>query len=277
MISTCLIPPFAELDSIRYRRYHLILTHLLKNPEYLKFYSSIHNVQTPTGKTPFVILDNSAHELEMGEPIEKVFTIGREIDADEIVIPDCLFDRARTLESTEVSLSWLVQHQDDFEYAPQLMFVAQGNSRAQTIRCVWDQIRAWEHYAPKLRSGFKPTMGISKDYEIWPGGLFQLVHEAIVPAADAIKANIHLLGWGRKLWDLRQIAEQYGNRIRSVDSAKPYVYGIGNITLNPRYVDLPEYPRRPDNYFNLKLTNRQRVASEENIRVFEATARGGII
>jgi hypothetical protein len=84
--------------------------------------------------------------------------------------------------------------------------------------------------------------------------------------------HVHMLGWGRDLWEIIRIAEEFP-WIRSTDSAKPFVYALKNISLNPSE-DIPKYPTRSKTYFKRKLTPEQVKIATNNAIMFRAAAKG---
>lgn len=272
-MNVALIPPFSLLDTIKRQRHHLVLAHLIEQSQaYHRFYLEREDPW-------FITLDNSAHEFGRGNGIEKVWMIGLHIGADEIVIPDVLFDRQATLDSASSAINYIGKLTGD-EYRPRIMFVPQGNSRVEVTRCVWDLVKLWQSRRD-VNEYFEVTIGLSKDYEIWPGGLHRMLEEEVLPAARELDAfgttQVHCLGWGRDLWALRHIAEDFGDRIRSVDSAKPFVYALNDIKLNSRYIDIPPYPKRTENYFESFFNQSQKLIADYNVEVFKATAGGHVI
>lgn len=280
-MKAAVIPPFDYINTTRARKYHLVLSHLLGSPHggYDEFYRTLkqHN------EGAFVILDNSAHELTEGESIERMLTLGSRVNADEIVIPDHLFNREETVLNAKNALSSLLEPFTDIfmKYRPRLMFVAQGKSRKDYTLCWTDlsiMIRDFRRsFLDKF--GFKPeiTLGVSKDYEIFDGGLMRILKGTVIPIASSFGADVHILGWGHDLWAHRTIAEELGDQVRSTDSAKPWVYGYHSIFLETHYRDIPTYPKRDDDYFTLNYNAQQYSAALFNTTVFDATVAGEIL
>ncbi|MDM7940129.1 MAG: hypothetical protein QUS07_07295 [Methanothrix sp.] len=269
-----LIPPIPELRHVAGMSHYLSLSHLIQSsPEYAEFYS------TESKRGAYVILDNSAHEFQAGQTIEILMKQGAKIQAKEIVLPDRLFSAQSTILGCQVALDKLLDMPAfrSGEYRPRLMIVAQGESPADLQRCAEKMCHDWETYSIEYPQIFDrpPVLGVSKDYEVFPGGLKGLLETIFFPLQEDLTTEIHLLGWGRKLWDLSGIAYEYGKRIRSVDSAKPFVYGLNGIRLDPREVP-PPYPKRSPTYFQTQLTKDQRLLAEFNSQIFEATSRGEV-
>src|SRR5207302_4038547 len=119
-----------------------------------------------------------------------------------------------------------------------------------------------------------PVIGLSKDYEIWKGGLARLIELYLMPIHSTQGVDVHLLGWGRELWELDDIGLVYP-WIRSTDSAKPYVYAFHDIALNP-FQAPPEYPGRPEHFFDLCLTETQLSIAGANVEIFQTAAHGNL-
>lgn len=276
------IPPTAHLETAYSQNTHLLLTHLLSNSSYREFYMDLRRRRPDD----FISLDNSAHEHGEGELLTTTLSAGRALEANEIVIPDALFDRELTQSNASRSFQYLLESGAELflSYTPRLMIVPQGNSQREYIRSSRDLTRLGsefqKHFASKFHKVPDLTIGISKDYEIWPGGLPRLLGSTILPHVREMfeTTAIHILGWGHNLWAYREIAELWGEVIRSTDSAKPWVYAWSGIQLNPRYIDIPIYPKRPDGYFEGRsFSDEQQRIAGWNARVFQATVRGEVL
>jgi hypothetical protein len=271
-MKVALIPPIPHLGMAKGRDYHLVLAHLVESSkEYQKFYRQ----EAINGS--YIILDNSAHEMQHGQPIIKLLELAPLVGASEIVVPDALFDWKETSWSAfETFLKLTESGSLGTEYS--WMFVPQGNTLREWL---WSLdnfsllLHVMAHRAPHL-IGTGITLGISKDYEVFDGGLFSLLEDYAIPWADEYKAAIHMLGWGRELWELNKIAHAFGDRIRSVDSAKPFVYGCHGQVVQVNGL-VPTYPKRPANYFDCTINNEQFALCWENIRAFETCALDGRI
>jgi hypothetical protein len=276
-VKAALIPPIHHLDEFGDGSFHLLLAHLLTSPRYRAHYKR----QRANGA--YLVLDNSAHEQGSGQDPATLLKAGFDLDAQEIVVPDVLDDAGATIEFC------LSAHEEWFEngaagdmldvYSPMFMYVPQGNSVADWAECLYSLIRIHEYCARKYSLRRDIVIGVSKDYDVWPGGLRRLIAEYIVPQRNrlehhGVKMNVHMLGWSRNLWNLQDIARLHP-WIRSTDSAKPFVYAIDKIKLLP-FVGLtpPPYPKRNKNYFSHKMSRAQRAYARENVWVFRQAAEG---
>lgn len=280
-----LIPPTAELNRFcKGRPFHLLLSHLLSDPRYREFYEALKIDRALLGYTTFYSLDNSAHEHGSGDRVQNLVDWALRIDADEIVIPDQLFNSIVTVHQAKQAHQDLLTSSHGVEEIAQLqrMYVPQGTTIDQYRYCAQRLVEEAMEFEYRLSiqvremPGRPPfTLGVSKDYEDFPGGLARVLEDVILPLKQDSGCEIHLLGWGRNLTALSKIARHCGSMIRSTDSAKPFVFAQANIDLTS--VRSPKYPRRPKNYFDsgLGLSQRQVGIALANIRVFEQAAHGG--
>lgn len=269
-MKSILIPPIPHLSMSKDQEMHLLLSHLMGDQRYRDYYAAA------SARGDYIILDNSAHELKSGQPVKNLLTQSRDINADEIVIPDILFDGIGTSRSTEQSLNEIMKQETTWENLPRLMFVAQGKTYDELETCFLEQLIAFKRARDKKPDVFKktPVFGVSKDYnEMFDGGLDRILSEAYLPAQELIDADIHLLGWCESLWDLIDLARKYGSKIRAVDSARPFVYGTSGIWLDPSK-PFPPYPRRTKTYFQDTIPSLMMPTVDRNIAVFQSIAYG---
>lgn len=272
ILKAALIPPTPSLKRFGHAQFHLLLSHLLDDDKYKSHYIG----QRLQGA--YLVLDNSAHEFNAGESAEKLLTQAVEIDAQEIVVPDTLEDYPQTVEGTLAA--WETWGDSDAfrTHNPALMYVPQGKDLLDWWSCLEEQTRIHRYVTRRrhLRRDF--VIGISKDYERWDGGIMHLISEYIYPLIAShtemgIKVHVHLLGWGRDLWALSEISLKYP-WIRSTDSAKPFVYALKGIQLDPvSQSEPPPYPGRPSNYFSRYLRKEKHQLAEINTMVFRMCAR----
>ena len=265
-MKAALIPPIGLLDQFcRGREYHLALTHLLQYGRYFKYYLE-------ASKTSYVILDNSAHEFQEGQEIKNLLKNAFDIGASEVIFPDKLFDSEKTVENAVASVDYILEH--DFERLPRFGMVPQGLSIPDLLDCANGLAKNYNRARLKDSSKFGvPMLGVSKDYEKFDGGLLRVLERVIFPVANDMGAEIHLFGWGRQMWAYKEIADKYGSLIRSIDSAKPFIFGRHQIILDPTIPE-PKYPRRSAGYFFETFSPMEIMVSEMNIRVFDQIVEG---
>lgn len=254
------IPPFSELKwaEIGGDDYHLTLAYeALQSDEYADNYYKL------SQKGHYIFLDNSAHELGTGMSIDKLLLAAERVGASEMILPDRLFFGDDTLElSTEAQREIRKQNRQI-----SLMGVPQGRT-----------IDEWAGTLHGLLGLGVNCIGISKDYEVWPGGLSGLVDIVRLWSRDV---DIHLLGWGRDSQQLYYISRNPSRRIRGVDSTKPFVYALNGISLpspigspsDPtRPLTFPAYPRRKMDYFHEVFPEGSEEILRRNVNVFREYA-----
>jgi hypothetical protein len=276
-MKTALIPPINHLDEFGDGSFHLLLTHLLTSARYKSHYKA----QRRAGA--YLVLDNSAHEHGHGQDPATLLKAGFDLDAQEIVVPDVLDDAGATVEAC------LAAHEEWFEngvardmldvYSPAFMYVPQGKDEEDWAECFESLLQIHSYCARKYSLRRDIVIGISKDYDVWDGGLNKLITEYVVPARRdkdylGVNLHVHMLGWSRQLWNLQKIARDHP-WIRSTDSAKPFVYALANRNLlNSIHDDPPKYPKRSKNYFSQKMSPSQLSYARTNTWVFRQAAEG---
>lgn len=255
------VPHLVGLADLPGDHYHLVLSHIaLRSEEYARFYRSL-------PPEHFVILDNSAHERGRGDPTPDLIEAWSRVMADEIVLPDRLFFGGDTVQRSRQALDVL---QGRLPAGCRYMVVPQGR-----------RLEEWEVCLDQLLDLNPDTVGISKDYEVWDGGLPGLV-ELVQSRLETLDREvlIHLLGWGRKPLQVRQIARTLPKGIRGIDTAKPIIYAAHGILL-PDPDDIPgwdslSYPGRVDNFFLSRLPEGRQAILERNVRILKGLIAGDI-
>jgi len=274
-VKAALIPPISQLHTFGRGQFHLLLSHLLPDKTYYDHYAD----QRRLGA--YLVLDNSAHENGEGDDCEALMYNALALNCQEVVVPDVLFDFPGTVErSTEALETWFEDQYAAIKItSPALMYVPQGETENAWAMCLGELVRL--HLFVAKRHGYRKdfVIGLSKDYEMWDGGLMYLIEEYIIPLFDDLRRQgvhpkLHMLGWGRELWELEKIAKRHP-WIRSTDSAKPFVYGLNHINLADHWEsDPPQYPKRPPNYFAKRMGSSQVLTSKINCVIFKAMASG---
>lgn len=274
-MKAALIPPIPELGRYGVGEFHLLLSHLMDDERYAAHY------KRERERGAYLVLDNSAHEFKVGQTARHLRAQAIYLNAQEVVVPDALEDGPKTVELATRTLEELYEKRDSsfFKLNPALMYVPQGKDETEWKDCLNELVRIHTYMSKKV-SGFRRSfvIGISKDYNVWDGGLVHLLREYIAPMRDQlweereIKLQVHMLGWMRYLWDLNMIAKEF-TWLRSTDSAKPFVYALESIYTAPGK-PVPPYPARPGDYFNSTLTTPQRRTASKNVGVFQQAAAG---
>lgn len=270
-MKAALIPPTPELRYFGNGDFHLLLSHLV---EASNDYTAHYIRQRQLGA--YLVLDNSAHEFSAGQNAEKLATQALALRAQEVVVPDVLEDADATIQGAVSAMEVWIEGGAFRDLSPALMYVPQGKTVEDWSGCLNELVQIHKYMAKRTFVQTTFTVGLSKDYEVWDGGLLFLIKRYLRPmvirlADEKIRMNVHLLGWGRDLWVLNEIAREYP-WLRSTDSAKPFVYALNGTRLNPKRT--PTYPRRPEEYFSMKMNARQRSTARHNAGMFRKAAAG---
>ena len=120
-------PPVPHLGVVEFfgLSHHLVLTHLLQShKEYKRFYKKMSKKYKH-----WITLDNSV--MELGEPIYDLELI-KELNVDEVVAPDYLFNAEKTLDETR---NYIDLVRNDYETIG-IMGVPQGKNSTEYFRCL---------------------------------------------------------------------------------------------------------------------------------------------
>ncbi len=270
-MKAALIPPISQLHTFGVSgKFHLLLSHLLQDVDYTRHYTYQRE------KGAYLILDNSAHEHGKGDDPEALLYNAAALRAQEMVVPDVLEDADGTVESALNALEYWFEKKDKMirELNPALMYVPQAKNIDQWVWCFGNLVRMHQYVTGRQKYRTDLIIGVSKDYEVWHDEGLMPILDFLSMIRNHLKFQVHLLGWGRELWNLEKYAKEFP-WIRSTDSAKPFVYGLAGIKLDAHEV-IPEYPKRPDNYFRKRMNDEQRLISTSNAMLFRALASGSL-
>ncbi len=182
--------------------YEMYLAHTLVNRPDLQ--------QAIAQKDSFKILDNGAYELDSSISIKDILDIAHNIGADEIILPDHMFDCDKTVEATLNALEEIIVAYEKIPF--KLMAVIQGKTPDEYDYClqVFKKIKEIS------------TIGIPKKFlrESHPGisrrvcaleraGYARWIKEHEIPDKD-----IHLLGLSWHLMELQYCKDA----VRSCDT-----------------------------------------------------------
>ncbi len=171
------IVPTAHLPEIAHHTRFMALVHLLQDSTYFDFYKA----RADEGR--WVILDNSTVELgepwPMGSYLEEAIRLG----ACEILLPDWLHNRSRTMYAAAGGLT-LIRNSP---YRGAVMGVPQGRTQKEWADCLRDM----------LNMGLN-SIGISRRYLDMFGEsrYFACIVAESVARGDVENLKIHLLGSG---------------------------------------------------------------------------------
>ena len=252
-VDIALMGAIADVEREMYHRppMHLILAHVCEeNPTYAQFF------QKRSDCGDHIILDNGAYEkgsAVSNNVMERWIEVMR---PTEVVLPDVMFDKYKTLNRTLGTHEMWVKRWPKQKF----MVVPQG----QDLSDWWDCFTTLKRNLP-----IKTSWSIFKKSSTFDGGRFAVLDriKSYYTSPDGLATSYssigdwHLLGGDNTFEELRAIPYLYP-WVRSMDSADPItaslagkaiealnaVGSLGAITLGWEY-------RRPDNYFNIKLTD----------------------
>lgn len=264
-MKVALIPPIPDL-----RRFasessvHLLLAQLCHIDPYREYYKE----RSIDGD--YLILDNGADEIGQGMRVETLLSIARYVGAQEVVLPDVQQDGAATYAATREACEWLITPEGREAYAdaghPRLMIVPQGRTRDEWLDC-FEAMWNMHIYSGRVwNENYEPVVGLAKNHEaLIDGGLVALMAE-LDPTID-----VHLLGWPRRLEAIPDLLVQFP-RIRSIDTARAFVYGRAGISVIP-YDEAPTYPERSEDYFDVPILATFHDTVRSNINAFKIMAK----
>lgn len=208
-MKVAVIAPFANLGLTKLGTCHMVLTHLVhQNKEYADFYAK---------EKMFKILDNGAFENELNN-IEGVVEAAKIVKADEIILPDIIYDCDKTIEKTEEAMEWLDQQKLLGKFS--LMAVPQGSTEREWMKC----------FEVFYNNEDINTIGLSK--LSCPKSFDCSISESRLKISKILNKypnkEYHLLGGSGSI--LEEIKKQH-RFIRSIDSSVPIHYGQKRISL----------------------------------------------
>jgi hypothetical protein len=223
------IPPKGLENHLREGRIVMALAQLSDDDNY------VHHVRELHARGRFVIVDNGANE-KVSFSNEDLTQRAIRLRADELVLPDVLYDAEKTFEVATQYLrereAWITTTSPE----PQYMGAVQGDSI--------DELR-------KLVDRY------SEEFEIKTIGLPRLLLEHVAPVSIRIdmanwiessypnRFDIHLLGASTEWVKEPYYVSKYAPHIRSIDTSLPYNYGLQGIRINDTRLKVD----RPKDYF----------------------------
>lgn len=202
-MKVAIISPIPHLDLTKQGDIHMCLTHLvLKDKAYRRFYAK---------EDKYKLIDNGLFEGEPN-PIEKVLEAAEMIGADEIVLPDILYDGKATVKAVKAAIKKVPT-----KYV--LHAVVQGSTPSEWWQCLQELqdipevnvIGLSKLSCPKAFSTDIATARLRITMQMELNGMW---HK---------DKQYHLLGGSNNL--LYELFYQSG-RIRSIDSGAPVEYGM---------------------------------------------------
>jgi hypothetical protein len=228
---------------------HMVLAHIyLLNDTYRKFYLD----RKEKGDT--IILDNGAFELGESLPLKKLTPILKELNPQHFILPDKRFDATKTLNLVEKAIEKVSKIS-----SANLIGVPQGSDLTEIMFCYNTMMKM-----PAI-SGFGIYEEIGEVSGL--GRRVDFCNYLQLNNPDIKEKYYHMLGMEENLGDTVQLANF--DWVSSVDSAKPIVYGIYNMSI-ANYKNFLKYPHRPSDYFSIDgLSNQIANLCKANIKYLQ--------
>lgn len=215
------IAPIQNLELAQRGTMHMALTHLvLQNAAYRNFYRN---------ETMYKILDNGAFEGELNS-MQQVLLAADSIQANEIVLPDYLFDWKKTVQSAKTSIQRLKSLGILKRF--KLMAVPQGNDEDTWWNCMHELSELEEVDViglSKLSCPVCMKLSITKSRNL-------IINEMTAKNLWNNNKEYHLLGGSHELIDQIYYCN-HEPRIRSIDTSVPIEYGKNGIYLFKSILD----------------------------------------
>ena len=246
MITIAPIVPTAYLEKVGLgAKVHLVLAHqVMSDTRYAAFYRR----QSDT----YVILDNSAFELGEAVATEVIIKTAGLIRPDEVVLPDVLYDAAKTLSRVT---AFLQEHKTAFPADMHFMAVPHGESLEEYISCYQELAGMPDVYA----------LGIGTIYNYkFPGGR-KAIFKTLQERGILSDKPHHLLGLGDSGHMELRALKGYGV-IRSCDSSAAYIQALHGMHIQPDY---PYKKIRSKIVFEDPYREDTAVFTEANLKVLQ--------
>ncbi len=215
-----------------------MLPHLFRSQKYLDFY------QKRSKARDWIILDNGESEgLQIGA--KHLLTLGRQVSANVIVVPDTMGDGNDTLAKAQYFARYA---EPDFEY----MLVLQGSTVEEVMSCL-------HNLDNNNTLSYITTIGVPRHlYDIDKNFRVQLT-EHIIKEHFNDKFYIHFLGaspWMREVVLLAETVRDLDN-FHGIDTSMPIYMGLEDIYI----ADVMNSERRPENYFTRSDDNEGMISA----------------
>lgn len=260
MMQLSFICPTSYLEYLdKYQDNYLLLAHIgLVDVQYREFFKQ---------NSKYKIMDNSAHELGESVDFNRIIDLALELDCQELVLPDKLYDYDATVMKTEEAIELLRRRGLLGRF--KLMAVVQGSNYATYMKCLTrfmgnPHINVLGAGFWIVANAFKPFSG---EEEVMPNRLMFSREMASGFFSDIYfqkTKTIHLLGLGDCL-ELKY-QKQY-SFIRSNDSAAAVKYGMAGQLFDPAKGRGPRL--KIDLDFTAKFDHTSAINAEHNICVMK--------
>lgn len=255
-----LIPPVQLLNYTEQTNTQLMLPHLLRNSKYAEHYKNLCSFPDQ-----YVIMDNGAAEGSQFDA-HQLCIIANEFQVDELVLPDVMGDWPAT---AGLGIQFLDQY-DDFGLSldVKLGVVAQGRNGKEAFECVREVV---SHRPGDIEVIYIPRLLVTPD-----DLMIRLTLAKEMNRYFADNYEIHLLGASRHFPNELQIAAQYGDIIRSMDTSMPFVYGRYQyrVTGEAAQVIAPPHREKDDDYFFRIWSATEELYAQYNVMDMLSWARG---
>lgn len=217
-----LIAPVSCLELASKTGYHLVLAQLLRRRDYATFYGQTQG---------YKILDNGAAEGER-VTMPDLAALAKDINADEVVVPDVMGDASRTIKAARAFERWA-------EPGRQYMGVVQGKTVAEVIKCA--TALTFLDYITVLGVPRHLTY-LHRDLRVNFGESLHNMYDRDLP--------LHFLGSGEDPRETIRLSTL--ETARSQDSCVAFVASYAHSRLATF-----KYTKRPKDFFDFPYPNRQ--------------------
>ena len=217
----------------------MVLVHMLDNQQYGKFYLGF------VRNKGQLIMDNGVYERGEPLPINLMLTYARIFKPKEIVLPDMVYDKDKTIYLMNESLRSMSPDEID-DYS--IMGVVQGKDKQDWIECF-----NWVNDNPKIT-----TMGIHIK-RLFSSPYWDSYEEGLDYIVTNKRKRVHILGLNTKA--LPYIIK-YKQHLRSVDSKLPVKAGATGLNLKEKKSDYKMYSFD----FNMEIPSPYMKIVKQNIK-----------
>ena len=240
-MKVALISPFSLMQEMPNTGYHLVLAHLLQDPDYLAFHQTVEG---------YKILDNGAAEGSLVD-FDELLIRAAEINADEVIVPDAMGDFTETVTLLHRFTDYAEAH-PEFRYTAAL----QGTNTKELILS----------YESTLDVGYVSNIALPRFMQHIDKHERSLWAKIIRENFDS-DVDIHCLGATSWTREVRELSEN--GHARGIDTSMPIVLGLAGIRLS----ESEDYVPRAMDYFHVEATDEQKEIILDNVNTYLAWAQ----
>lgn len=246
------------------RSYTFGLAHKLQNKQYASYFRQV-------APNTHSILDNGAYE-GASLPVEQLLRLVDTFGFKEVALPDVLGKAKKSTQLTIDALKYVANKVPrKLIDKVQFMLIPQGNTPVE-----WASSMLILSDFHRLLFGNKLyTIGVPRITNDLPGGRTFLLSQYILKERENFPFDVHLLGISEKLPELKTLSVILGAHIRTIDSAKPFVYALNDIGISAHWAPDKVY-KRPEGYFEASFNEEQKILAEQNVIAYEVLCNHGI-